>query len=424
MVSLAAVAPLRSRDFRLFWFGQWVSQWGDNVFMVAQIWLVYALTGSPAALVTIALCSQIPGIGMLLLGGALVDRLPRRLVALWSEVLRGAMLLLAAGLQITGRLQPLHLYALAAAFGLISAFARPAFRALVQALAPPEHRAATNSLVSGGSLVAGMAGPALGGMVLAAGGAGLAFAVNGLSFFAAAVGLLLARPPEPGPAGEAALDASAAPAGARRGLSDLRLVTLLGDLLPALRLLAARRFLIGTVFAMALIQVTGQAPVVILRPWVADQRASGGAGALSLAYTCFAAGMGLTVVALGSIPVRRRRGLLVYGGMFVAGICELAMARVTAPWQQWTAELILGAAVMIHGVIWETLLQEHVPPAAMGRVAAISDFGSAVLYPGGVALVGLLSVAPGPQWVLLGGGTLTALVAVLGLLTPWVRREA
>lgn len=398
MVSIAAAAPLRRRDFRLFWIGQWISQVGDNVFLVAQMWLIWHLTGSGAAMATLALCGQVPAIAMLLVGGALVDRLPRRWVSVASDVLRGMLLLALAALQATGRLQILHLYILASLFGFVRAFAQPAFRALVQALIPPDERVSGNALVSGGSTAAGLIGPALGGLIMATGGSALAFLLDGLSFLAAAVALLPTRPNEP-----------------QRNKAQTRPVTLVRDLGEAIRLLKGRRFLLGTMAAMALILVTSQAPVILLRPWVAE-RAGGGVGTLSMAYTTFSAGMLLTVTLLGGVKVTRHQGALIFGSMALTGLCQVGLAVVNAPWQFWGLEFLIGASVMVYGVIWPALLQDSIPPAAMGRVSAIDQFGTTVLYPAGIALVGVLSTAPGPYWTELGGGLLTVAIAVLALL--------
>lgn len=406
LVHVSAAAPLRRRDFRLFWFGQLASQFGDNVLLVAQAWLVLSLTGSPAAMATVTLCSQIPSIGMLLLGGALVDRLPRRQIAILSDWIRGGLLLAMAFLHWAGRLEIAHIYILAAAFGLVSAFARPAFRALLQALTSSEERVAANALVSAGVTVAGIGGPVLGGLLMAAGGAGAAFAADGLSFLLAGLALLFTRAEEP----------------ARiAGRAVLSLQALFGDLAEALRLLAGRRFLLVGIGAMALIVVTGQAPVVLLRPWLAEQ-AGGGVSTLSVSYTAFAAGMLLTVTALGSLRVSRNRGQWIYMGMLAAGLAQVGIAHVSAPWHLWALDFILGAAVMIYGVLWPVMLQDHVPPEAMGRVTAIDTFGTVVLYPVGIALVGLLSSRPdGPFWTMLGGGALTVLVASAVLMIPAMR---
>lgn len=398
MMQLAAVAPLRRRDFRLFWAGQWISQMGDNVQLVAQTWLVWELTGSGAAMATITLCSTIPSLLMLLAGGALVDRLPRRWVSIWSDLIRGVLLLLMASLYATGLLQVLHLYIMAAAFGLVSAFARPAFRALMQALVPPDELVATNGLVSAGHTVAGIAGPVLGGLVVGVGGAGLAFLLNGLSFWVAALALLFTQPVEPARAG---------------GGQRITLHTLWADLVEVVRMLAGRSFLLGTIAIMSLIVITGQAPVVLLRPWVAAQ-AGGGVQTLSISYSAFAAGMFLTVTLLTAVRLTRGREQLIYMGLGAAGLAQVAMAYVSAPWQIWLLDFLLGSAVMVHGVIWPAVMQEQVPPEAMGRAAAIDAFGVSLLYPAGVALIGALLTGPGPFLVLIVGGWLTTAVALIG----------
>jgi MFS family permease len=330
-------------------------------------------------------------------GGALVDRLPRRWVSVASDVLRGLLLLALAALQASGSLQIIHLYVLASLFGFVRAFAQPAFRALVQALIPPDERVSGNALVSGGATAAGLIGPALGGLVMAAGGTALAFLLDGLSFLVAALALLPARPEEP-----------------HRPKNQVRVFSDLGE---AIHLLKGRRFLLGAMAAMALILVTSQAPVVLLRPWVAE-RAGGGVSTLSMAYTAFSAGMLLTVILMGAGKAPRHRGAFIFGGMALTGLCQAGMAVVTAPWQLWALEFLIGASIMIYGVIWPAVLQDSVPPAAMGRISAIDQFGTTVLYPAGIALVGVLSTAPGPYWTELGGGLLTIAVAGLALLLP------
>jgi MFS family permease len=199
IIRSSLIRPLQSSAFRLYWIGRLVSQLGDHVFVIAQAWLVYQLTGSPAAMVTVTLASQIPSIAFVLLGGALADRLDRRRVAITSDVLRGMLLLLLTALLWQNRLGLVHLVALAAGFGLVSAWSAPAFRGLVQSLAPEADRASVSSLLSLGGTLVSIGGPVLGGIVMAAGGAKLAFLLDGLSFFAGALGLWLARVVLPAP---------------------------------------------------------------------------------------------------------------------------------------------------------------------------------------------------------------------------------
>jgi hypothetical protein len=137
-----------------------------------------------------------------------------------------------------------------------------------------------------------------------------------------------------------------------------------------------------------------------------------------MAYTAFSAGMLLTVILMGAGKAPRHRGAFIFGGMALTGLCQAGMAVVSAPWQLWALEFLIGASVMIYGVIWPAVLQDSVPPAAMGRISAIDQFGTTVLYPAGIALVGVLSTAPGPFWTELGGGLLTIAVAGLAVLLP------
>jgi MFS family permease len=74
----AAATSLRYRDFRLIWFGQFVSTLGTQIQTVALAWLVYDLTGSSAALGVVGLARAIPMILLSLFGGTLADQVDRR----------------------------------------------------------------------------------------------------------------------------------------------------------------------------------------------------------------------------------------------------------------------------------------------------------------------------------------------------------
>jgi MFS family permease len=161
---------------------------------------------------------------------------------------------------------------------------------------------------------------------------------------------------------------------------------------------------------------------VALRPWIAAQ-IGGGPAALSLALTAFSVGIFLAVILIGSLGLKRRRGLVAFGGIAAAGCCMFGLAWAVAPWQLASLELILGAAVMVYGILWEAILQEVVPPEKMGRIAAIDEFGRMLLYPAGLAVVGMLAERWGAAPVMAGGRLLTAFLAGVGLLSPWVRQS-
>src|ERR1700722_12103307 len=86
------LAPLSQSNFRLLWYGLVVSLIGDGIFLVAVAWQAYAVDNHPSALAAVGLSVAAPQVLLLLVGGALSDRLPRRSILLVSDLARGAAL--------------------------------------------------------------------------------------------------------------------------------------------------------------------------------------------------------------------------------------------------------------------------------------------------------------------------------------------
>src|SRR6476661_4432231 len=85
----AVFAPLRIRDFRLFWAGQSISLIGDGIYTVAVAWQVYSLSNVPTALAVVGIAQTVPLIAFILVGGALADRLDRRLLMIVGASIPG-----------------------------------------------------------------------------------------------------------------------------------------------------------------------------------------------------------------------------------------------------------------------------------------------------------------------------------------------
>src|SRR5207248_7185809 len=109
--------PLRVRDFALVWTGMTVSLLGDGIYMVAIAWQAYRLSNTPTALALVGVAWMVPQVALLLLGGAISDRLERRLVLMVSDVVRGAAIAGIGLLSISGRLRLWELLALVAVYG-------------------------------------------------------------------------------------------------------------------------------------------------------------------------------------------------------------------------------------------------------------------------------------------------------------------
>lgn len=201
---LRGYAVLGNRNYRLFWIGQWVSLIGTWMQSTTQAWLLTRLTGSPMALGVLGAAASAPMLLLVLAGGVVTDRVDRRRLILTTQLLSLVQALLLGVLTVTGAVQPWHVIALAASLGAINAFDVPARQAFMMELVGRRDLPSAIALNATGFNVARVAGPAIGGLLIAWLGEGACFLLNAFSYGAVLWGLLLIRrepPPVPAPAG-------------------------------------------------------------------------------------------------------------------------------------------------------------------------------------------------------------------------------
>ncbi|HXW78013.1 MAG TPA: MFS transporter, partial [Acidimicrobiales bacterium] len=178
------LAPLRRRDFRLLWTGMCVSLLGDGIFMVAVAWQAYAISDRPSALAYVGLAASVPQVALLLVGGAISDRLPRRALLFWADVARGVAVAGLSALLAVGVARLPELCAVAAVIGVATAFASPALDALVPQLVPEHELTQANAFEQFVRPAAiQLAGPAMGGIAVVALQPWVAFGLDAASFF-------------------------------------------------------------------------------------------------------------------------------------------------------------------------------------------------------------------------------------------------
>jgi Transmembrane secretion effector len=199
MTLLKSFRALSQRSFALLWTGQTVSGVGDSVYQVALVWWVLVHTGSALAMGTVLICERAPSLVLLLLGGVMVDRFPRLWVMLISDLARGALAGVIGVLASANALTMWHVYVVSFAFGVVSAFFYPAYRAVVPEQVTADLLPSANSLTSLSQQATGIIGPRLGAVMVAIGGSPVAFMVDAVSFFLSSfcLFLLLAKATRP-----------------------------------------------------------------------------------------------------------------------------------------------------------------------------------------------------------------------------------
>jgi MFS family permease len=192
-------AALTYRDFRIVWLGALVSTIGTWMQKVAQSWLVLTLAGASSAfyLGLDSFLGEAPILLLTLVGGVVADRMDRRHVLIASQVVQMSTALTLAALVYTGQVRIWHVLALSVITGIAQAFGGPAHHSLMPSLVPKEHLPNAIAFNAIQFNVARVIGPLISGAALAAFGMAACFGLNGLSFVAVIIGMLLlnARPP-------------------------------------------------------------------------------------------------------------------------------------------------------------------------------------------------------------------------------------
>lgn len=186
---------LRERNYRLYFLGHLISQIGSWIEQTAVAWILYEMTNSAVLLGLGGLCRAAPTLLLGLIGGAIADRVPRRLLLFTTE---SAMLLVSGSigmLALTGHLQFWHLYVLSLASGTLIAFSTPARQALFPELVPREAMPSAVMLNSIVARSAGFIGPLIAGSALAFSGYAMPFLLNAASFLGMLAALVALRVP-------------------------------------------------------------------------------------------------------------------------------------------------------------------------------------------------------------------------------------
>jgi MFS family permease len=396
------LAPLRHRDFRLLWTGMCVSLLGDGVFLVAMAWQVYALSNSPAALALVGVAMTVPTIVFLLLGGVVSDRLDRRRIMLGADVTRGLAVGLMAALSFTGALELWHVVALVAVYGAGQAFFSPAFDAIVPEVLPPDELAQANALDQFVRPIAlRLAGPALGGVLIALFGAGSAFALDALSF-AVSAGALLAMAP-------------------RARVAACEHATVMADIKVGLRYIRSHVWLWATFASAAIAYLLFMGPAEVLLPYIVKNDLHGSAADLGIVFAAGGVGSVGCAVVLGQRGLPRRDITFMYVTWTLATVAIAGYGLATAVWQLMIASLAFNALETAGTIVWATTKQRHVPAALLGRVSSLDWLISIGLLPLSFALTGPVTAAIGAQATLIGAGLLGGAITFAALLLPGMR---
>jgi MFS family permease len=367
---------------------------------MAQVALAFAVLriGGASDLGWVFLAREVPIVVFLLVGGVWADRVSRKGLLVAGDAAMGVAQVSTALLFLTHHATVWSVAALQVAYGVATAFTRPASTGLIPQAVSPAHLQEANALVDLSRSTMRIAGPAIGAVIVVAANPGWALMADAASFGASA-------------------------------LLRLRMRIASADRTPRTRLLhelregwgefVARTWLWTIVASFGLFQLTLFPAMLVLGPVVAKTHL-GGAGAWGAILASQA--VGSVVGGLAALRVRPRRPLLVATLLTlpIAGfLAILGLAASTI--LLCTTGFVASVGITTCDIIWFTTFQREIPEHLVSRLSSFDWFGSVALNPLGYALVGPLANLIGVARTLDLAAALNAAVTLTIALIPSVR---
>jgi predicted MFS family arabinose efflux permease len=351
-------------DFRIMWLGACASTIGTWMQIAAQSWLVYRLSNSSVYLGLDAFFGQIPIFLLSLFGGVFADRKSRRGLLIMSQIIQMTCAFVLTALVLTGVVRVWHIWCLSLTVGIAQAFGGPAYSALIPTLVRKEDIGNAIALNSIQFNLARVVGPALGGITLEKLGAAWCFGLNGVSFVAVIVTLLMIRP-------------SFVPAKQE--------ASVLSSMKEGIRFIATRDWMVSLVILAFLITFFSF-PLITFLPVFAREVLHGGSNTFTTLLCVSGVGSvcGALIIAGMKAQGQAKRSLacMVLLGALMVGFGaskNLLLSSILV--------MLAGASLMIVFASNLSVVQGHIDDSMRGRVMSVYN----VAFRGGMPIGSLIS---------------------------------
>ncbi len=388
-------------NFKLVWIGKLISQLGDKFYAIALAWWILQETGSTVSMGLFMFATVVPGIIMGLFTGAFSDRWNRKHIMVFSDVVRGTLVLMISILAYLDMLMIWQVYVVGICLSAAGAFFNPSSQAILPDIVGKEDLGKANSMCQLVEGVCSTLGPMLGALAVSIFGTSPVFLINSISFFVAMVLAALMRYEVP------YLKKEAAEFSIIRDIKEgLSYIGKRKTLLKILTVIGAAHFFIGS--------------LSICLPFLANGLSGTGVNNLGLLEMLL--GIGLIAGSIfrrwkktGSAEDMTEKGLMSL--MLCYGICFLA---ISATWYFGITSIVcylpilflIGAVIANAGVFWQLLLQTNTPSDMRGRVFGTSTLIGNASMPIAYGVIGIVLKFSGIAPVMLFSGAALILLAV------------
>jgi len=375
------------------WAGAFTSSVGTWMQEVAQNWLILTMTGSAFWLGLDAFLGDAPFLIFSLLGGVFADRIDRRRILLGSQVVQMTSAFLLAALILTHSVEIWIILTLSFVVGLAQSFGAPAYAALVPTLVDRQDLPNAVALNSIQFNLARVIGPVLAGIAFYKLGAAWCFGLNGLSFFAPVVALLLLK---------------------RGGTTTLPAPeSVLQSLRTGLRAVSGGGPLKGLV-GLAFFGSFCSLPLITFLPVFAKDVFHRDAKGYSILLAVFGVGAVCGAVGVAGMGHVRRKGILAVAMQMIFGTLMAGFALSRTPVISYVLLFLAGSCLMVIFAMFMTLVQENVADNMRGRVVSVYSLAFRGAMPLGNLAAGLASsFVPTPMVLVVNGAVLVTMGSIV-----------
>jgi MFS family permease len=399
-----AFTAMSYRNYRLYFWGQFVSLFGTWMQMTALGFLVYQMTHSAAYLGLVGFASGLPTWLFMLYAGVIADRFSRRRLMIITQTLMAVLAFVLAFMTFSRLIRPWQIILFAFASGILNAFDAPARQAIVTDLVEnkedlPNAIALNATMFNAGSV----AGPAMAGVIYALLGPGWCFTINGLSFFAV-IGALWAMTVKSLPAPES-----------RKSVWK--------DLREGVQYVFSHRVILIIIAMVAATSLFGVTFINLIPAWTV-KIFKGNAATNGLLFAARGVGALLSALFIASLGRFRFKGKLLTLGSFLFPLMLLAFSFT----RRLSLSLVMlvgaGAAAIFVFNMTNALVQTLVSDQLRGRVMSIYSLTFFGFTPIGALWIGLMAQRFGePAALIINAGILFLCALGVWAFVPAVRAE-
>ncbi len=400
MATTVPFAAFYSRDFRLLWFGNFVSLTGTEMTRAAVSWHILELSnGDPLALGAIGAARLIPLVLLAIGSGVLADAIDRRRLMIGAQVAMMVCSLILALTTNVGLSALWTIYTVTALAAAANTIGLPARQALIPSLVPREHLANALSLNIVAWQLATIVGPTIGGILIEYGGVGLVYWIDVVSFTAILLALLLIHP--------------------KRVVTEKRDISLQAAI-EGLRFVW-RTPLIWSTMILDFLATFFSAATTLL-PIYAQSILQVGAQGLGLLYAAPSVGAVIASIICSIRGVGKRQGALLLWSVAIYGFSTAIFGLSTNFWLSLFMLAINGAADTVSMVVRGNIRNLETPDELRGRMVAVNM----LFFAGGPQLgeieAGIAARLLGTQLsVAVGGLACVLMTAVVAAKVPILR---